>query len=254
MTRAAVTNNLEPGAGAWEFDLMLGEFELELNGLTAADYIAESGTTPRHLSPKPGNPPAAIVGAAALRVERTGPDQPVVTRFMDATGGGDPFVPDAATGAVTSVTLAPPHVLIGTSQFGLTVKNVIFDYSTEFSPAFVLARGQSAEWVGLAIEEAAIYCPSNAIGKGGFSLSVRNLLIGDPAGLQAEVEVQFGASPLNPATFVFSQDGTDIPASGFDAGNGTLEIRAAPGELVALTARLTVPSPPPGSDITDYEA
>ena len=66
----------------------------------------------------------------------------------------------------------------------MTVKNVLFDYSEEFSPAFVLARGQSADWIGLAIEEAAIYCPSNALGKGGFSLSVRDLLIGDPAGLQ----------------------------------------------------------------------
>ena len=254
LTRAAITADLEPAAGAWQFDLMLGEFELELNGLTAADYIAESGTTPRHLSPKPGNPSAAIIGSAALRFERTGPGSPVVTRFMDATGGGDPFVPNAGTGAVTSVTLAPPHVLIGTSQFGLTVKNVIFDYSTEFSPAFVLANGQSADWVGLAIEEAAIYCPSNAIGKGGFSLSARNLLIGDPAGLQAEMQVQFGNSPLNPATFVFSQDGTDIPAARFDDANGTLEIQAAPGDAIELTVSLTVPAPPSGSDINDYEA
>ncbi|MCF3974661.1 hypothetical protein [Paracoccus salsus] len=251
--RAAVIADLEPGAGGWQFDLMLGEFELTLDGLTAADFIAESGTTPRHLAPKPGNPPAAIVGAAALRFERMATDQPVVTRFLDATGGGDPFVPDARTGAVTSVTLAPPHVLIGTSQFGLTVKNVLFDYSEEFSPAFVLARGQSADWVGLAIEEAAIYCPSNAVGKGGFSLSVRDLLIGDPLGLQAEIEVQFGASPLNPATFVFSQGGTDI-SGGFDFGDGTLAIQAAAGQSVELTASLTVPAPPAGSDITDYEA
>ena len=72
--RSAVTADLEPGAGAWQFDLMLGEFELELDGLTAADFVAESGTTPRHLAPKPGNPPAAIVGAAALRFERTAAD------------------------------------------------------------------------------------------------------------------------------------------------------------------------------------
>lgn len=254
LTRAAVTADLEPGAGAWQFDLMLGEFELELDGLTAADYIAENGTTPRHLAPKNGNPPAAIIGSAALRFERTGPNTPVVTRFMDALGGGDPFVPNAGTGAVTNVTLAPPHVLIGSSQFGLTVKNVIFDYSTEFSPAFVLANGQSADWVGLAIEEAAIYCPSNAVGKGGFSLSVRDLLIGDPAGLQAEIEVQFGVSALNPSTFVFSQDGATIPPARFDQDAGTLEITAESDERVALTASLTVPAPPGGSDITDFEA
>ncbi|WP_157736025.1 hypothetical protein [Granulosicoccus antarcticus] len=177
----------------------------------------------------------------------------MVTRFIDATGGGDPFVPDAPMGAVTSVSLAPPHVLIGSSQFGLTVKNVLFDYSTEFSPAFVLEHGQSADWVGLAIEEVAIYCPSNAVGKGGFSLSVRDLLIGDPAGLQAQIEVQFGSSPLNPATFVFTQNGSNI-TSGFDFDNGTLELQAAADEAVELTVNLAVPAPPADSDILDYEA
>ena len=39
LTRAAITADLEPAAGAWQFDLMLGEFELELDGLTAADYV-----------------------------------------------------------------------------------------------------------------------------------------------------------------------------------------------------------------------
>ena len=62
LTRAAITADLEPAAGAWQFDLMLGEFELELDGLTAADYVAENGTTPRHLSPQTGNPPAVIIG------------------------------------------------------------------------------------------------------------------------------------------------------------------------------------------------
>lgn len=251
--RAALTGDMEPGAEAWQLDLMLGEFELELDGLVAADFVPESGTTPRHLSPKPGNPPAAIVGSAALRFERRASDQPVVTRFIDATGGGDPLIPDALMGAVTNVTLAPPHVLIGSSQFGLTVKNILFDYSEEFSPAFVLERGQSADWVGLAIEEVAIYCPSNALGKGGFSLSVRDLLIGDPLGLQAGIEVQFGASPLNPTTFAFTQGGADI-TSGFDFDEGTLELQAEPGELVELTASLAVPAPPPGSAILDYEA
>ncbi|TYO85380.1 hypothetical protein [Oceanicella actignis] len=250
--RAAVAGSLEPGAASWQFDLLMDSFELTLNGLVAADFVAASGTTPRHLAPRPGRPPAAIVGAAALRFERSAASQPVVVRLMDPAGG-DPFAPDAPSGFVASVAMSPPHALVGSSQFGFSLRNALFDFSRTHSPAFVIERGQSADWVGFAIEEAAIYCPRNAVGKGGFSLSARDLLIGDPAGLQAEIEVQFGASPLNPATFVFEQDGADV-TSGFDFDRGTLQISAAAGEAVDLTARLTVPAPPAGSDVSDYDA
>lgn len=252
-SRAAITDDLEPGESAWQFDLFLGEFALDLDGLVGADFVGATGTTPRHLAPKPGNPPAAITGSCALRFERTDPDAPVVTKFMDATASGDPFLPDAATGAVTRLTLAPPHVLIKSSQFGLTFKNLIFDYSTEFSPAFVQNAGQSADWMGLAIEECTVYCPSNAVGRGGFSIGVSNLLIGDPAGLQAALEVQFGRSPLNPNAFVFTQTGADL-TTGFDATAGTLKLQGAAETPVRLTASLTVDAPPAGGDITDYRA
>jgi len=253
LRRGATTADLEPGATSWQLDLMLGEFELELNGLKAAEYRPEQATIPRHLVPAASGANAAIVGSCAVRFDKPGPGQDVVFRFIDAVGGGDPFVPDARSGAVTNITMSPPHALIGDSNFGITIKNLIFDYASDFSPAFVLARGQSAEWIGLAIEEAAIYCPNNAIGKGGFSVSIKDLLLGDPFGLQAELEIQFGKSPLNPATFVFQQEGEPNPA-GFNSGTGVLEIKADQDEAVNLTASLTVGAPPPGGVITDYKA
>jgi len=72
----------------------------------------------------------------------------------------------------------------------------------------------------------------------GFSASLSDFLIGDPAGLQGEIEVQFGRSALAPNTFEFRQGDEDV-SSGFSFDNGTLEIKARANEEVSLTANIT---------------
>ncbi|HGG03900.1 MAG TPA: hypothetical protein ENK28_00430, partial [Aliiroseovarius sp.] len=252
-SRAATTGDLEPGAESWQFDVLINDLTLTLNGLVGADLIPAAATMPRHLVAKAGEPPVAITGSAGLRFEKTGPDQGVSVLLFDPTAGSDPFVPMQQSGDVFQVTCTPPHFMIGKSQFGMTLKNILVDTSKKYSPAFVIERGQPADWVGLAIEEAAVYLPPNALGGAGFSASISDFLIGDPAGLQARLEVQFGRSPLQASTFVFRQDGANI-TTGFDFSAGTLEITARPGEQVEIEAALTFTTPPGDSGIDHWEA
>ncbi len=254
-SRAAIADDLEPGADAWQFDLFLTDFTLIFDGLVGARPVKESGTTPRHLEPLPNRPPVAFTGSAAFRIEKSAPDAQVVTRFINVIEGSDPFLPDALSGGVGQITCSPPHFVCDKSGFGFTIRDLMFDGSTRSSPPFVIERGQSAQWVGFALREATVYSPAAALGTGGISATLRDFLIGDPLGLQGELEVQFGRSPLAASTFVFTQDGANIN-TGFDFNNGTLEISALAGERVAITASLTVPAPPASDPdgITDYEA
>lgn len=253
--RADVTADLEPGAQSWQFDLFLTDFTLVFDGLVGARPVKQSGTTPRHLEPLPNRPPVAITGSAALRIEKASADAQPVAKFIDVVAGSDPLLPDAISGFVGQLTCSPPHFVCDKSGFGFTIRDLIYDGSTQSSPPYVIERGQTAEWIGFSLREATVYTPAAAMGTGGLSASLRDFLIGDPAGLQGEIEVQFGRSPLNATTFVFEQDGSNIN-SGFDYDNGTLDISALAGQSVALTASLTVPAPPATDPdgITDYEA
>jgi hypothetical protein len=253
--RVAVVDTLEPGADSWQFDLFLTDFTLIFDGLVGARPIQENGTTPRHLEPLPGRPPVAFTGSAALRIEQQGADSQVITRLINVVAGSDPFLPDALSGGVAQITCSPPHFICGKSGFGFTIRDALYDGSTRSSPPFVIERGQSAAWTGFALREATIYTPPAALGTCGFSATLRDFLIGNPAGLQGELEFQFGRSPLSPSTFVFKQDNNNINSS-FDFNNGTLEITALPGETVTLDVSLTVPAPPANDPdgITDYEA
>lgn len=249
--RATISSSLEPTSERWQLDLLLDSLTLTLRDLVGADYVAESGTLPRHLIAKSGSPPVAITGSAAMRLERAGSDQPVVVKFIDAHSGPDPFVPMSLSGGIAKIAVSPPHFMIGTSNFGMTVKNILFDYSREYSPPFVIERGQPANWVGLAIDEITLYTPANATGQGGFSAGIRNFLIGDPAGLQVEFEAQWGVSAVNPTALRFEQDGTDI-TSGFNATTGILSITASADEAVEL--RVSLASAPTNSDGASLEA
>lgn len=108
VARAAVSSSLEPASERWQFDLLLDSLTLTLKDLVGADYIAESGTLPRHLVAKAGSPPVAITGSAAMRLERAGSDQPVVVKFIDAHSGPDPFVPMSLSGGIAKIAVSPP--------------------------------------------------------------------------------------------------------------------------------------------------
>jgi len=255
LIREDIVDDLEPSAQSWQFDILLNDLTLVLDGLIGADYIAEVGTIPRHLVPKKGNPPTAITGSAGLRFERADADQPVVIRLFDPSSSSDPFIPMEESGTIFSVTCTPPHFMIGKSQFGMTLRSLLFDFSREYSPPQVLKRGQSADWAGLAIKEATLYLPPNVLGGSQFSAGLENFLIGDPTGLQGELEIQFGQSPLSASTFVFTQDGGTTPTStSYKDGISILEIQALPDEKVYMHVAMTLTPLPEDSDITGWEA
>ncbi|MEP2234723.1 MAG: hypothetical protein ABJM58_03700 [Alteripontixanthobacter sp.] len=247
------TDDLEPAEDSWQFDLFLDDFSLVFDGLVAARLIKEVDTTPRHLEALPGKQPVAFTGSAALRIERVSSAAQPTFRFIDPIAGSDPFLPNALSGGVAHITCTPPHFLCGKSGVGFTIRDIMFDGSKRYSPPFVIEQGQSANWTGFALKEATVYT-APALGLATLSATLRDFLIGDPAGLQARIEFQMGRSPLDSATFVFNQAGNEL--GGFDKEAGTLKITAQPGEEVLLEASLTVDDPSSGDPdgITDYKA
>jgi len=127
--------NLEPAADQWQFDIIMDDFTLVFDGLIGAKPVKESGTTPRHLVPLEGKPAVAFTGSAALRIEKSGPGAQIVTKFIDPIAGSDPFLTDAVSGMVANITCSPPHFMCGKSGFGFTIKDVMYDGSSLYSPA-----------------------------------------------------------------------------------------------------------------------
>ncbi|MFN4059800.1 MAG: hypothetical protein ACK4IA_03495 [Paracoccus hibiscisoli] len=227
--------------GRFHLDLVLDGLSLTLDDLVAADFVPEQGTVPRRLVRRTRDTDVVIQGRATLRLARASQDDAVVVLFVDPDEAADPLAP---TGGVVSLTCTPPHFFLGRSQFAITLSQLVFDASDSVSPPLVTGAGQGAEWMGFAIAEATFYAPPNAIGRGGFSGGVRNLLLGAPRGVQGEVEVQWGRTALDPATFVFTQDGqTPQAATGSDA-SWTVAISANQDDRVTLAAALTLSAPP----------
>jgi len=205
MTRATVpagAGALEAGAPAWQLTIQLSEFILALNGLEPAIYVKEVDTLPRHLLRDPKGGPVRIIGSAAIR-------------FTKAAGGGvsvdfadnaDPLDPTLATGGVSTLTFSPPHFFFGSSQVGMTVGQLLFDTSESYSPQQIIDANQGPEWVGMLLREATVYAPRNLPLVGDLSGGVRDVLIGNPLGIQGQLELQFGHAPLNPDTFQFKQE------------------------------------------------
>ena len=247
--RAAVTGNLEPSADVWRLDLSLDVFTLTVDGLEPAIYVAESGTTPRHLVRDTTRSGVRITGSAVLRIEKPAAGASVDVKFVDQP---DPLDPTAPSGAVATLTCSPPHFFIGGSEFGLSVGRLQFDFSETYSTAEVLARNQGPNWMGVAIREATFYAPRNLPGLGDLSGGVKNVLIGSPLGLQGELEIQFGRSAMDPSAFQFEQerDGADLPLSVGGSGNQrTVTIEASQAADVTIRAGFVTPAPPADGDL-----
>lgn len=227
--------------GRFHLDLVLDGISLTLNDLVGADFLPEQGTVPQRLVRRTQDTDVVIQGNATLRFARASGDAAVTMLFVDPTAAADPL---ADTGAVVTLTCTPPHFFLGRSQFAMTLSQLVFDASDLISPPLVTEAGQGAEWMGFAIAEATVYAPPNAIGRGGFSGGVRNLLLGSPRGVQGEFEVQWGRTPLNPDTFVFTQDGLTPQGA---TGGGNSRIVAITGDQdarVTMAVALVQSSPP----------
>ncbi len=238
-------------AGRWHLDLVLDGLSLKLPDLHGADFVKESGTTPRRLIRRQTDTAVVISGDATVRFAKASDADPVVLLFVENRSAADPL---ATTGAVVSLRCNPPHFYFGTSQFGMTLTELLFDASDSFSPQFIENLGQPAEWVGFAISEATFYAPPNALGRGGFSGGVRNLLLGSPRGVQGEFELQWGRAPLDPSTFVFTQNGqTPVGATGSDTSR-LVALTAGQDDKVQVAVGFAASAPPEGGAVTDWRA
>ncbi|WP_289019756.1 hypothetical protein [Desulfobacter postgatei] len=240
MARTTITNNLEPAAQSWQLDLALAEFALTLDGLEPAIYVAETGTTPRHLLRDDTRSSVRIIGSAVLRIEKPSPTANVEVKFIDKS---DPLDPTLGSGVVAEINFSPPHFFLGKSEFGLSVGRLQFDFSDTYSPPNILEQNQGPSWVGLAIQEATVYAPRNLPLIGDLSGGVKNVLLGQPMGIQGEFELQFGRTALNPSTFQFQQD-DDSLAIGGSGTSCTVGIEAGHEDEVTINAGFTTPAPP----------
>ncbi|WP_062517081.1 hypothetical protein [Demequina gelatinilytica] len=239
-----------PG-GRWHLDIVADGLSLKLKGLQGADFVKEAGTTPRRLVRRAQDTAVVISGEATIRFAKASADAPVTLLFVENQSASDPL---ATTGGVVGLRCTPPHFFFGSSQFGMTLTRLLFDSSDTFSPDFITRLGQTPEWMGFAIAEATFYAPPNALGRGGFSGGVRNLLLGSPRGIQGELEVQWGRAALDPATFVFTQAG-HAPVGATGSGESRLvAITATEDDRVSLQASFVASQPPEGGAVTDWTA
>lgn len=257
MERAAITGNLEPAADRWQLDLLIDDLSLTLDVLEGAQFQKEAGDVPRRLVRIRPAKEVKITGSATVRLEKTAAGQPVQVKLIDRP---DPFDPRSVSGGVARLNFTPPHFYFGTSEIGMTVTTLVFDFSEDFSPPVVLERNQPASWIGLVVSEATVYFPPAGAGGSNLSIGIRNFLLGSPLGLQGEVELQFGRTGIDAAAILFRQDGsaTDAVIGSATASGGprtrTVAITAAQDETVGMTAALGAVAPPEGGVVEDWTA
>lgn len=194
--------NLEPGPAGFRLDLFLQRVSIIVPGLRPATRVPASGVTPSHLVADRSRSRVRIVGSGILRLASNPAGGAPIVRFIDLP---DPFDPNAPTGPVLSLNFDPPHFYFGDSTIGMTVERLTYDDSETFTPAEIVARGQPASWRGIAIQEATLYLPRNAPVVGDLSIGVRDVLLGSPFGMQGEVRIEFGRSPVDPLLVAFHQ-------------------------------------------------
>jgi len=200
--------NLEAAPDGWQLDLNLNQLILTFYNLSPAKYVAEAGVMTRHLVPDTSKDLVQATGSAVLRLSQR-PGEAVIVSFVDQA---DPFDPEVSTGGVGRLTFSPPHFFLGKSDFGMTVRDFVYDGSDTYSPPDVQAHNQGPDWVGLLIREATVYAPRNTPVVKSFSGGVKDVLLGSPGGIQGELEIQFGRSPLTPSTLNFQHDGQTLVA------------------------------------------
>ncbi|NWK95837.1 hypothetical protein DM806_09135 [Sphingobium lactosutens] len=199
--------DIEPAPDGFQIDLLLQRMAIVIPGLVPAKLVPSAGTTAAHLvRPVSGDKlfgtKVKIVGSGTLRIASSPSGGAPSIRFVAPP---DPLDPGAPTGALLSLGFQPPHFFIGSSDYGMTVDTLVYDDSEVFTPADIEARGQGPDWRGISIKEATVYFPRNSPVVGDLSAGVRDVLLGSPLGLQGEIRIEFGTTPVNPDTLIFTQ-------------------------------------------------
>lgn len=181
----------EAAPALWNLDIQIWDVELLLPGLRAARQVGGSGTTPLSLAPTGTTDATRRVYLVARGVVRISGGGPAGTQ-VQVVDSPDPLDPAAPTGAVIRLTARPPSFLFGDSQFGMTLDQFVIDLSPTYTPAEILARGHDEVWQGVAFREATFHFPPDTPLLRNLSVSTRDVIIGDPGGLQGEIRLEFG--------------------------------------------------------------
>lgn len=189
--RTAPAAGQEPAPQLWTLDIEIWDVEVQLPGLRAAAPAGGDGVTPLTLTPIGTTDATRAVWLVARGVVRIsgGGAGGVQVQVVDTP---DPFDPAAPTGTVIRLTARPPHFLFGGSRFGMTLDQVVLDLSRGYTPAEIEARDHDEAWEGVAFREAAFYFPPDTPLLHSLSLDARDVIIGDPGGLQGELRIEFG--------------------------------------------------------------
>jgi hypothetical protein len=187
-----------PGGGGqegtpalWTLDIEVRDVEVELPGVVAARTVGGTGITPLTLEPIQGTNAQRrvyLVARGVVRVSGGGPGGTQV-QIVDTP---DPFDPTAPTGAVIRLTAKPPHFLFGGSRYGMTLDQFVLDLSRTYTPPEIVAREHDEAWEGVAFRETTFYLPPDTPLFHSLSVSARDVVLGDPGGLQGELRVEFG--------------------------------------------------------------
>ncbi len=191
---------LEPAADAAFLDLVVDRIAITVPGLKPARLVPPAAAAPAHLLPDGTRTDVRIVGSGVVRIDLSGGGD--VLRFVDWP---DPFDPAAPTGAVVRVTFDPISFFFGDSDIGMVADRLVFDASRSVTPPEIIERGQTPGWQGIAIAEATLLLPPNGSLVDKVNVSVRDVLLGNPAGLQGSVSVELGRTPINAAAVDFTQ-------------------------------------------------
>lgn len=176
----------------WTIDIQIRDVEILLPGIRAAQPVGGDGLASPSLQPTGTTAAQQRVYLCARGVVRISGGGPAGTQ-VQLVDAPDPLDPGASTGAVVRVDLKPSSFVFGNSQYGMTVDKIVMDLSRTFTPAEIEARGHDEAWRGLSLKEATLYLPLKTPLVDNLSIGVRDLVIGNPFGMQGELSVDLGA-------------------------------------------------------------
>ena len=232
--------NLEPAGTTAFIDLVVDRIAVTIPGLRPATLVPTAPASVAHLVPDTTRSAVKIVGSGVVRIDLSGTGD--VVRFVDWP---DPFDPAAPSGAVYRVTFSPVSFFIGGSEIGMTVDRLVYDASTQVTPPEIIARGQTPGWEGISIAEATLLLPPDTPLVDKLTIGVKDVLLGSPAGLQGQIQVELGRTPVNAAAVEFLQDfnGTEQqrPVSGAGRELTVPFLTGTPG-TARMRARLNPPA------------
>lgn len=172
----------------WVLDILVEDAEVEIPGLRQAQVAGGQGTNALHLEPTGATTPVAFAFSGVVRIRGGGPEGTEI-QVIDHP---DPFDPGAPAGAVIRLNVRPPDFLIGSTEVGVSVEDVLVDLSRTFTPGPVIARGHGEDWEGVSLKRFGLYLPKSMPIFNSLSLTTKDVIVGLPFGVQGELAIEWG--------------------------------------------------------------